>query len=172
MNNRHKTQIFLSLGSNKGNRREHIQDAITLIQDYILDIRFSSMYETLPLYMPNQPRFLNLVITGMTYLSCTDLLNHVLESEARCGRERKQNQPPKGPRVIDIDILLYDNIIWNDEQLTLPHPGIKERQFVLIPLLELEPELSDPLTGRKYAEFLRDLDDQGVFYYDALSHQN
>jgi 2-amino-4-hydroxy-6-hydroxymethyldihydropteridine diphosphokinase len=171
MNSRHKAQVFLSLGSNIGNRRAHIQDAITLVQPYISDIRFSSIYETLPLYMPNQTRFLNLVITGTTYLSCSDLLDHVMDSEARCGRERK-HQLQKGPRVIDIDILLYDNIVLNDERLTIPHPGIKERQFVLIPLLELEPELSDPVTGRKYSEFLKDLDDQGVFYYDALLHQN
>ncbi|MBN1696091.1 MAG: 2-amino-4-hydroxy-6-hydroxymethyldihydropteridine diphosphokinase [Spirochaetales bacterium] len=165
------TEVFLSLGSNIENRRVHIQEAVSLIQYYVSDIRFSSMYETLPLYVHDQPKFLNLVISGMTKLSCPDLLERVLETEAACGRSR-DNQREKGPRVIDIDILLYGDLSFHSERLTVPHPGIKERQFVLIPLIELEPDLRDPVTGKKYTEFLKDMDDQGVFYYDALSHQN
>ena len=155
---------YLSLGSNLGDRAANLKRAVASLGDLLEGLATSSIYETLPMYLPDQPRFLNMVVSGRCSFTPKELLDRVLELEGRLGRERSKGIP-KGPRVIDIDILLYGERIIENEELVVPHPRMKERQFVLIPLLELNPHLRDPATGRPLAEALAFLQDQGVYIF-------
>ena len=121
--------------------------------------------------MENQPDFLNLVVRGTTALSPQSLLSVLASIEAALGRDRS-SAGPKGPRTIDIDILLYGTSIIAEPNLIVPHPGMKDRQFVLIPLLELDPEIVDPVSGAPFKDFLAALPPQGIYpaegaIYDA-----
>jgi 2-amino-4-hydroxy-6-hydroxymethyldihydropteridine diphosphokinase len=118
------------------------------------------------MYLEDQPKFLNMAIRGNCAIEPQELLRRILALEAKMGRDRSR-YVPKGPRIIDIDILLFGRRVIKEESLTIPHPRLKERQFVLIPLLELEPGLRDPQTGRPLAESLESLEDQGVYIFDA-----
>jgi 2-amino-4-hydroxy-6-hydroxymethyldihydropteridine diphosphokinase len=155
---------YLSLGSNLGDRAANLKRAVASLGDLLEGLATSSIYETLPMYLPDQPRFLNMVVSGRCSLAPKELLDRVRDLEGRLGRERSKGIP-KGPRVIDIDILLYGERIIENEELVVPHPRMKERQFVLIPLLELNPHLRDPATGRPLAEALAALQDQGVYIF-------
>ena len=129
----------------------------------------SRLYETSPLYIEDQPLFLNAVISGFTVLSPYRLLKECQLIESSLGRERSREKK-KGPRYLDIDILLYGDKIINTGRLVLPHQGIKERQFVLIPLLELDAEVVDPVTGIPYSDYLKRLADQGVYTYKSSKY--
>jgi 2-amino-4-hydroxy-6-hydroxymethyldihydropteridine diphosphokinase len=118
------------------------------------------------MYVEEQPKFLNMAVGGLCAVEPQELLRQILALELRMGRDRSQ-YVPKGPRIIDIDILLFGRRVIKEENLHIPHPRLKERQFVLIPLLELEPGLRDPQTGRPLAESLGTLDDQGVYIFGA-----
>lgn len=161
-----KEAVFLSLGSNLGERESNLHRAVEALRCCLQQIRCSSLYETRPLYVLEQPRFLNMVATGFCALSPEELLQRVLATELDLGRDRTRHVA-KGPRVIDIDILLFGERIVRRDNLSIPHPGLCERQFVLIPLLELEPELVDPVRRRPYRECLEQLDDQGVYIFRA-----
>lgn len=119
------------------------------------------MYETDPLYFTDQPRFYNIAVTGRTALPPRRLLEKALAIEVELGR-RREGAPAKGPRPIDIDVLLYGGRVIREEGLCVPHPGLPERRFVLEPLLELEPRLRDPVSGTAYADLLAGLPPQGV----------
>ncbi len=155
-------QVFLSLGSNLGDRLGFLRRAVALLARDLRELRVSSVYETAPLYYASQPRFLNIAVAGLTRLPPRKLLARALAIERRLGRRRDPGGPPKGPRPIDIDLLLYGGRILAEPDLSLPHPGLKERRFVLEPLLELEPGLRDPSSGLPLAEALSRLPDQGV----------
>jgi 2-amino-4-hydroxy-6-hydroxymethyldihydropteridine diphosphokinase len=157
---------FLCLGSNLGRRESNLRRAVEALQACLEGIRSSSIYETAPMYIARQPKFLNMVVSGLCRLPADELLQEVLWIEAGLGRDRSRHVP-KGPRVIDIDILLYGRKVIREERLIVPHPHMKERQFVLIPLLELEPGLADPETGRRFSEYLDRLEDQGVYIFSA-----
>lgn len=157
---------FLSLGSNLGRREQNLRTAAEALGSVLLELRCSSVYETRPLYLLNQPRFLNMVVMGRCLLPPTALLGHTSGIEIQMGRNR-DNYVPKGPRVIDIDILIFGQEIVRDRELSIPHPRMKERQFVLIPLLELQPNLKDPETGRPLSESLYALEDQGVYIFSS-----
>jgi 2-amino-4-hydroxy-6-hydroxymethyldihydropteridine diphosphokinase len=159
-----KAHVFLSIGSNQGDREQNLKNAFAHLEKAISGIRISRIYETLPRYIEDQSLFLNCVMEGETGKTPVDLLDFVLSAEKKVGRIRG-NIPKFGPRVIDIDILLYDNAVIHNDRLSIPHPGMYERQFVLIPLLELKPDLTDPVSGKKFAGFLDELDDQGVHLY-------
>jgi 2-amino-4-hydroxy-6-hydroxymethyldihydropteridine diphosphokinase len=154
------------LGSNLGDRERHLRMACDAARKILAGFQESAVYETLPLYMTEQNRFLNMVVSGMTELNPMQLLLRLQAVESELGRDRK-SAPAKGPRVIDIDILLYGNRVISTESLRIPHPGIVERQFVLIPLLQLSPRLLDPVTGAPYAEISRRLPDQGVYNFSS-----
>ncbi|HUX20255.1 MAG TPA: 2-amino-4-hydroxy-6-hydroxymethyldihydropteridine diphosphokinase, partial [Spirochaetia bacterium] len=126
--------------------------------------RLASMYETRPRDLLDQPLFLNTVVEGTTELAPHELLSAVLEIERTLGRNRS-NEREKGPRTIDIDILLYGNELIESAVLTVPHPRIAERKFVLIPLLELEPELRHPGTQVTFQSDLDSLQSQGIYYF-------
>jgi 2-amino-4-hydroxy-6-hydroxymethyldihydropteridine diphosphokinase len=154
-------QVFLSLGSNLGDRLAFLRRAVRSLARELRELRVSSVYETSPMYNTAQPRFLNIAVAGLTGLSPRELLGRALAIERELGRERS-GAGPKGPRPIDIDLLLYAGRIISEPDLSLPHPGLRERRFVLEPLLELEPQLRDPASGLPLAELLSPLPDQGV----------
>ncbi len=157
---------FLSLGSNLGKREQNLGRAVEALESVLQKLRCSSIYETRPLYVLEQPSFLNMVVMGQCLLPPMELLQRALSIEIQMGRDRA-NYVPKGPRVIDIDILLFGGRIICEKELSIPHPHMKERQFVLIPLLELEPNLKDPENGRPFSESLHALDEQGVYIFSS-----
>lgn len=131
---------YLALGSNQGKREEHLADALQKIgkDSKISIITSSSIYETDPVGVTDQPSFLNMVVKVQTSLAPIELLKFTRKIEQSGGREEKGTW---GPRTIDVDILLYNNENINLESLQIPHPRMLERGFVLIPLKELEPDL-------------------------------
>jgi 2-amino-4-hydroxy-6-hydroxymethyldihydropteridine diphosphokinase len=161
-----KETVYLSLGSNLGRREQNLNAAVQALSRILSGIRRSSIYETRPMYVEEQPKFLNMAVSGLCVLEPPELLGEILALEQQMGRDRSI-YTPKGPRTIDIDILLFGRRIVKQENLSIPHPHLKERQFVLIPLLELEPDLQDPETGRALAQSLQALGDQGVYIFTA-----
>jgi 2-amino-4-hydroxy-6-hydroxymethyldihydropteridine diphosphokinase len=148
---------YLSLGSNVGGRLENLRQALRLLcQEGIALRRTSSIYETEPVDLPNQAWFLNCVAEVGTTLPPLALLRRLQQIEAQLGRERVI---PKGPRTLDIDILLYGNARLGSEELTVPHPGMLHRRFVLEPLRELAPKLAIPGASKTVEEAYRDLRD-------------
>ena len=131
---------YLALGSNIGDRRENMRNAIKIIAEHESNriIRVSSLYLTKPVGIEDQPDFLNAVIQIETALAPTELLGFCRNIEKRLGRKRTIKW---GPRVLDIDILLYGDISLQAEDLIIPHPYMMERAFVLIPLAEIAPDL-------------------------------
>ena len=114
-------------------------------------VQTSSVYETDPVGYTDQRSFWNMVAEIRTDLPARELMGALLEIEAHMGRERTF---PNAPRIIDIDILLYDDVTTSDSVVTLPHPRMRERAFVLKPLAEIAPAAADPRTGERYAEML------------------
>ena len=147
---------YLSLGSNLGARVDTIQRGIELIASKAGAVRkVSSIYETEPVDFLDQPLFLNCVLEIETALSPLELLRRLQEIEAACGRVRGISPAiPKGPRTLDIDILLYGDLVMRSEELTIPHPRMCERRFVLQPLAELAPQLQIPGTNHTVASAL------------------
>ncbi len=145
---------YLSLGSNLGNRFEMLQDAVRMLQDEAeLNVtQVSSVYETDPVGYTEQATFLNIVVEIQSHLSAQKILFICLETEQTLGRIREFRW---GPRCIDLDILLFNDENIESEKLTVPHPRMHERGFVLVPLIELIPNGVHPVTGvsfREYAE--------------------
>ena len=129
-------EVYLGLGSNIGNRLENLKNAIKLITNHqkIEISKESSIYETKPFGYTDQPNFLNMVIEINTSLNPRDLLELLLNIETKLGRKREIHW---GPRIIDIDILLYGEKMINEPDLQIPHPYIDQRLFVLLPLSEI-----------------------------------
>jgi 2-amino-4-hydroxy-6-hydroxymethyldihydropteridine diphosphokinase len=161
-----RESVYLALGSNLGDRERILDRAVVTLADHLEDIRCSSIYETRPMYVERQPLFLNMVVGGFCSSEPEVLLNQIQKIEIELGRERNHTVP-KGPRVIDIDMLLFGGRVIRSKNLSVPHPHMRERQFVLIPLLELQPDLRDPENGRPLSEVLQGLEDQGVYIFRA-----
>ena len=152
--------VYLSLGSNIGDRRRHLDDALKLLPEAGVSIlRVSRVYETEPQDFRDQPLFLNLVAETETRLFPLQLLHAIERVERRLGRKRVI---AKGPRIIDIDILLYGGSIVDIGDLQVPHPRMALRRFVLEPLAELAPDLRHPVTRASVAEMLEAVRDQEV----------
>jgi 2-amino-4-hydroxy-6-hydroxymethyldihydropteridine diphosphokinase len=164
-----ESPVYLSLGSNLGHREEQLHSAVVQLAAFLDSVRVSSIYETRPLYVTEQPHFLNIVLCGYTRLNPRELLKRTRGIEDAMGRDRG-TVAAKGPRVIDIDILLYGDRVIHEPDLTVPHPGMTARRFVLTPLLELEPEIRDPRTGTRFARALNTLDEQGIYTYAAWAY--
>jgi 2-amino-4-hydroxy-6-hydroxymethyldihydropteridine diphosphokinase len=147
--------VYFSLGSNLGDREQMLRQALErLAAPGLRILRVSSIRETQPEEVLDQPRFLNLVAEAETVLFPKQLLARVARIELELGRKRLR---PKGPRTIDIDILLYGDAIIESPELTVPHPRMAERRFVLEPLAELAPDLRHPATRRTVREMLASL---------------
>ena len=152
-------RVYLSLGSNLGYRLGRIQAALEMLPARGVEIRrVSSFYRTEPVDFRPQPWFINCVAEAGTELAPLRLLRTLKSLERELGRRRGT---PKGPRPIDIDILLYENRVVRSPDLTIPHPRLAERRFVLVPLAELDPGLRHPVTERTVLEMLGDTGDTG-----------
>jgi 2-amino-4-hydroxy-6-hydroxymethyldihydropteridine diphosphokinase len=150
--------VYLGLGSNMGDREAMLKSALDELETPGLRLlRVSSLYETEPIGLREQRWFLNLVAEFETELFPKQLLHRMQKIEMRLGRKRTVEN---GPRMIDIDILLYGNLAIKTEELEIPHPRYRERRFTLAPLAELNPGLRDPGTGETMAEMLAALTGQ------------
>ncbi|MDR3301124.1 MAG: 2-amino-4-hydroxy-6-hydroxymethyldihydropteridine diphosphokinase [Spirochaetaceae bacterium] len=159
-------KVVLGLGSNKGDSVTILQNAINDLRAYIARLHAAAFYRSAPMHIENQPDFFNTAVCGAFEGAPHRLLEIIHRIEAKYGRDR-QSEIRWGQRSLDIDILLFgDSIIkQSDSQsldLEIPHPRLKERRFALEPLLELEPDAIDPLSGERYADICARLSDQGV----------
>ncbi|NIM03968.1 2-amino-4-hydroxy-6-hydroxymethyldihydropteridine diphosphokinase [bacterium] len=152
-----KQEIYIGLGSNLGDRLANIRKAIELMRrEGIEIIDESSVYETEPVGYKEQGWFLNSVVKGRTELSPQGLWKRLEKIEKLMGREREIKW---GPRIIDLDILFYENKILNDKQLRIPHSELHKRKFVLVPLEEIAPQLVHPVLKKTISQLLTDLKD-------------
>ena len=135
------TNVFLGLGGNLRDRRETMRSAVEAIREVIDDVRVSSLYESAAWGVTDQPAFLNAVVRGRTSLKPLDLLDAMQAIENDLGRVREQHW---GPRLIDIDILLYGSAVIDEPRLQVPHPYMTQRGFVLRPLADLAAGLTLP----------------------------
>jgi len=154
--------IYLALGTNLGDRSANLRAAIKALSSEINVIAESKIYETPPWGYENQPAFLNMAVKCETNLEPKSLLKRLKQLEVRLGREQSFHW---GPRLIDIDILFYDDLILNTEPLTLPHPRLHERAFVLVPLADIAPDFIHPVLKKTIKELLASMDIDDIHPY-------
>ena len=147
---------YIALGSNLGDRLEHLQAGLDDLRasSAIELVSVSSVYETEPQGYRQQPTFLNAVCSARSTLSAPELLDIMQTIE---NDHKRQRHIHWGPRTLDLDLLLYGKQQFDGDQLTLPHPYMTERDFVLVPLCQIAPQLKNPLNGRLYTDYLRTL---------------
>lgn len=156
--------VYLGLGSNLGNRQHYLDAALDFLSQRLQVKKVSSVYDTAPLGNIEQPRFLNLVCQVDTRFAPNELLILAKGIETKLGRVPSK---PNMPRPIDIDILLYGNQVIETPELVIPHPRLAQRAFVLIPLVEIAPDLVHPVIGKTARELLEGLRGvQGVFKWE------
>ena len=146
--------VYLSLGSNIGDREEHLRDAIARLPTEGNIVSVSSFYETEPVEFADQAWFLNCAVVLETAQTPEQLLADIIRTEQELGRQRIQR---KGPRIIDIDILLFGDTVRDSPELTIPHPAMHQRRFVLEPLAEIAPEARHPVLKKTIRELLAGL---------------
>ncbi len=155
-------KFWLGLGSNKGDSFVILRSATDELEALFSDCRHSGLWRSRARYYEEQADFLNMALCGMTELSPRKLLRKINEIEARFGRDR-EHEIKKGPRTLDIDILLYGKRIITEPDLIIPHPGLAERKFALLPLLELDYELYHPGLGISIQQLVAALPPQGIY---------
>ena len=149
--------ILLALGSNIEDRQQHIESAIVLLRENVHDVTVAPLYETRPRYFADQHNFLNTVLRGFTELDPQALLQFTQVVQKEVGRvERFRN----GPREIDIDILFYDDVVYKDDALEIPHPRLQERDFVLQPFADINPDFLHPVLKKTIKELLDTLPEE------------
>lgn len=157
---------YLALGSNIGDREVNLREAVEHLESGDIHVTArSSLYETAPQELLDQPSFLNAAVEIETSLFPMQLLARIREIERAMGRRRVT---PKGPRNIDIDILFYGRSRIDTAELQVPHPRIAQRRFVLEPLAEIAPDFRHPVTGKTAREMLAGLEPQGVKRLDII----
>ena len=151
--------VYLALGTNLGNRLANLNTAVGNLTPQMNVRKKSSVYETPPWGFADQPAFLNQVVMVETYEGPERLLKHLKRLETALGRVPNfQN----GPRLIDIDILFYDDLVLDTASLVIPHPRLHERTFVLVPLADIAPDLVHPVLHKSVHELLRAITTQGI----------
>jgi 2-amino-4-hydroxy-6-hydroxymethyldihydropteridine diphosphokinase len=150
------TKVVIALGSNLGDRQAALDFAVARLAPLVSNLTLSSIVETEPAGegLQDQPLYLNAVAVGHTALTAREMLDALLAIEKACGRERPY---PGAPRTLDLDLILLGATIRNSTGLQVPHPRFRERTFVLGPLVEIAPDMIDPVTGLTVTQLLRKL---------------
>ena len=151
--------VYLSLGTNLGNRAANLKQAISSLPPQMNVKAKSKVYETPPWGYTDQDNFLNQVVKAATYLEPEKLLKHIKRLEVAMGRKASFRY---GPRLIDIDILFYDDVVLETSSLTIPHPDLHERGFVLLPMMDIAPDFVHPLKKKSIRELVGFCDMGGI----------
>jgi 2-amino-4-hydroxy-6-hydroxymethyldihydropteridine diphosphokinase len=155
-------RVFLGLGSNVGDGAATIRAAFAELSRILDEARLSRLWRSRAMYLEDQDDFVNAAACGETSITPHELLAAVNGIEALFGRDRRSERP-KGPRTLDIDMLLYGSFVIHESDLILPHAGLKERRFALQPLMDLDSGLRDPESGEAYSAILATLPPQGIY---------
>jgi len=151
--------VYIALGTNLGERLNNLRAAIEAMGPDIIVLAESHIYETPPWGYEDQPAFLNMVVKAETGLEPEALLRFLKQLEVQLGREQNFRW---GPRLIDLDILFYGDLILDTPPLVIPHPRLHERAFVLVPLADVAPNLTHPVFQRSVNDLLVEIDTQGI----------
>jgi 2-amino-4-hydroxy-6-hydroxymethyldihydropteridine diphosphokinase len=155
--------IYIALGTNLGDRLANLRAAVESLPPEVIVKEKSHIYETPPWGYEEQPAFLNMVVKAETGLEPEPLLEYLKQLEVELGREQNFRW---GPRLIDLDILFYDDLVLDSPPLVIPHPRLHERVFVLVPLMDVAPDFVHPLIGRKIRNIQAELDKEGIIRFD------
>lgn len=156
--------VYLALGSNIGDRARNLQQALEKMPPSVEVIEQSPIYETPPWGVLDQPWFLNQVFRGATELSPRALLDYIKEIEVDMGRSEGKRY---GPRIIDIDIIFYNHLVYDGPGLQIPHSRLEGRAFVLLPMSKIAPDFIHPVLKRSILEMLQDSDFSEIKPYDS-----
>ncbi len=154
--------VYLSLGSNLGHRAANLKQAVSMLPPQMRVTAKSRVYETPPWGYTEQEHFLNQVVKATTYLEPEPLLKHLKRLEVALGRKASFRY---GPRLIDIDILFYDDLVFESPALTIPHPHVHERGFVLMPMMDIAPDFLHPLQKKSIRELVSMCSTAGIVPY-------
>lgn len=157
-------KIYLGLGSNMGNSLKYLKKACALLESELNFMQISSVYKAAPRDYTNQPYFLNCAVSGYSTRNPREWLSLIHKIEEECHRDR-ESQPRRGPRTLDVDLLFWEGGLWDEPDLQVPHALLLEREFALVPLLDLEPGLIHPVTSIALKEYLKEVEGQGVELY-------
>ncbi|NIW45517.1 MAG: 2-amino-4-hydroxy-6-hydroxymethyldihydropteridine diphosphokinase [Gammaproteobacteria bacterium] len=160
--------IYLGMGTNRGNREANLKAAIKALPLQVQVTRQSPIYQTPPWGYTDQPDFLNMVVEGKTTLPPDELISYIKLLEKKIGRTATFRW---GPREIDIDILFYNQRVYESEGLEIPHPRMHDRAFVLVPLADLTTEFIHPKLKKSIAELLAEIDTSGITLYSPDNSQ-
>jgi 2-amino-4-hydroxy-6-hydroxymethyldihydropteridine diphosphokinase len=155
---------YLALGTNLGDRPANLRAAIDASSAFIVLGQSSNIYETPPWGVEDQPAFLNMAVKCESALEPESLLKRLKQLEVQIGREKSFRW---GPRLIDMDILFYDDLILESETLTIPHPRLHERAFVLVPLMDIAPELVHPVFRKTIRELAMGVDTKDIHLWSG-----
>lgn len=154
--------VTLALGTNLGDRLSNLRTAVSALAPAVTVLAQSPVYETPPWGVTDQPAFLNMVVKGETHQTPQELLKYLKTLETTLGRLPSVRY---GPRLIDVDILFYDDLVLDTPELTIPHPRLHERAFVLVPLADLEPAFVHPRLRQPVSALLAAVDTKGIVRY-------